>query len=130
MTLLPPRDGPGFPDWERALLRERHSYYLYSFKYWEHSNSTIPCLKTRLIILLTVLVLIAVECLYYIIAFHCSRKYLELELLAFFLCGLNLLVVAADVPNQLLKQLIAIIMGLVSCYTPINYSGYGTGAQT
>lgn len=69
--------------------------------------------ETRLTILLTVLVLIAVECLYYIIAFHCSRKYLELELLAFFLCGLNLLVVAADVPNQLLKQLIAIIMGLV-----------------
>lgn len=64
-------------------------------------------------VLFTFLVLIAAECLYYIIVMRCSRKYLELELLAFFLCGLNLLVVAADVPYQLYKQLIAIIMGMV-----------------
>lgn len=64
-------------------------------------------------ILFTFLVLIAAECSYYIIAMRCSRKYLELELLAFFLCGLNLMVVTADVPYQLYKQLAAIIMGMV-----------------
>ncbi|NLW44108.1 MAG: FtsW/RodA/SpoVE family cell cycle protein [Syntrophomonadaceae bacterium] len=69
--------------------------------------------ETKRTILLTVAVFIAAECFYYVIAFLCSRKHLELELLAFFLCGLNLFVVAADVPNQLLKQLIAIIIGMV-----------------
>lgn len=68
--------------------------------------------EIRMTILLTVAVLIAVECIYYISAHYSSRKYMELELLAFFLCGLNLLIVAADVPNQLVKQLIAIIFGI------------------
>ncbi len=68
--------------------------------------------EMRMTILLTAAVLIAVELIYYLSAFYGSRKYLELELLAFFLCGLNLLIVAADVPNQLVKQLIAIIIGI------------------
>ncbi len=69
--------------------------------------------EANLSILFTFLVLIAAECIYYVIMIQGSRKYLELELLAFFLCGLNLLVVASDVPYQLYKQLAAIIMGLV-----------------
>jgi len=64
-------------------------------------------------ILLAVLALIAAEYLYYIIAMRFSRRCLELEMLAFFLCGLNLLVVAADVPYQIYKQLAAIIIGIV-----------------
>ncbi len=43
-----------------------------------------------------------------------NGKYPELELFAFFLCGINLLVVSSAAPAQLFKQLAAILMGVLS----------------
>ena len=43
-----------------------------------------------------------------------TRKHMELELLIFFLCGMNLFVVAAAAPVQLYKQLAAIFLGMIS----------------
>ncbi|MDF3000383.1 MAG: hypothetical protein K0Q48_502 [Bacillota bacterium] len=54
------------------------------------------------------------ECVYYFLLRKFSRKYTELELLIYFLCGMNLFVVAAAAPEQLYKQLAAILLGLVS----------------
>lgn len=41
-----------------------------------------------------------------------SKKYIELELLAFFLCGINLFLVSAVSPNLLYKQLLAMSIGV------------------
>ncbi|WP_051280259.1 FtsW/RodA/SpoVE family cell cycle protein [Anaerovorax odorimutans] len=71
---------------------------------WEDKNTSI---------LLTFLLFIIVECFYYLILKKYSKKYLELELIIFFLCGLNLLVVASAAPAFLFKQLIAIILGII-----------------
>ncbi len=57
-------------------------------------------------------VFILTECIYFIILTKFSRKYIELELMICFLCGLNLFVVAVAAPNQLYKQFIAIILGM------------------
>lgn len=59
------------------------------------------------------LILIFFESLYFLFMTHYTRKYIEIELLAFFLCGINLLVVASAVPDQLTKQLMAIISGVI-----------------
>jgi len=56
---------------------------------------------------------ILVECIYFFLLSRFSQKYLELELLIFFLCGLNLFIVAAVYPGQLMKQTIAIILGII-----------------
>lgn len=69
--------------------------------------------KPNLMVPLAFLSFIFAECFFYITMMRFSRKYVELELLAYFLCGLNLLVVAAAVPDQLGKQLIAIISGIM-----------------
>jgi cell division protein FtsW (lipid II flippase) len=58
------------------------------------------------------LLLMAAECIYYFFMTKFSRKYRELELLLFFLCGLNLCVVAVAAPGQLTKQLAAIVLGM------------------
>ncbi len=41
-----------------------------------------------------------------------SRKYLELELLCYFLCGISLLVLASTAPGFLFIQLTAVLMGM------------------
>ncbi|HWQ79897.1 MAG TPA: FtsW/RodA/SpoVE family cell cycle protein [Anaerovoracaceae bacterium] len=71
-------------------------------------------------LLLPFLLLIAAECVYYFILSKTSRKYREPELLAFFLCGLNLLVTAAASPGSLTKQLVAIALGM-AVYATIQY---------
>ena len=64
--------------------------------------------------------LIVAESVYYALQSRFSRKYRELELLAFFLCGLDLLVVAVAAPDHLTKQLVAIILGM-AVYAAIQY---------
>lgn len=59
------------------------------------------------------LIFIMVELLYYFIIRLFSRKHFEPELLVYFLCGINLLVVSSYNPNALFKQLAAIIIGIV-----------------
>lgn len=66
------------------------------------------------------LLLMAAECVFYFILSRFSRKCRELELLVFFLCGLDLLVVAAAAPGQMMKQLAAIILGVI-VYLVIQY---------
>lgn len=55
---------------------------------------------------------IAAECGYYFILSKYSRKYIELELLIYFLCGLNLMIVASATPSHLYKQFVAIALGI------------------
>jgi hypothetical protein len=64
-------------------------------------------------VLIIFLVYMAAECCYYSILSKLSGKYRELELLIFFLCGLNLLIVASSSPEHLLKQLVAILLGMI-----------------
>lgn len=65
-------------------------------------------------ILILFLLLMAAECIYFYFLSRFSPKYRELELLVFFLCGLNLLVAASANPGSLTKQLIAVILGLIA----------------
>ncbi|NLV16296.1 MAG: FtsW/RodA/SpoVE family cell cycle protein [Syntrophomonadaceae bacterium] len=58
------------------------------------------------------LAFILLEASYFLFMMTYTRKYIELELLAFFLCGINLFVVASAVPDQIAKQLIAIVCGI------------------
>ena len=55
-----------------------------------------------------------VESLYFAFAYRFSKRYLDLLLLAFFLCGLDLLLVASAAPALLYKQVIAIFLGLIA----------------
>ncbi len=61
----------------------------------------------------TFLIFIAAECVYYFVLSRYGRKYRELELLIYFLCGLNLFVVASAKPGHLTKQLAAILLGMM-----------------
>ena len=63
---------------------------------------------------LTFLFFILAQYIYFIIMRRFSRKTFELELLCFFLCGLDLLVVAAAAPDSLYKQLMAILAGIIA----------------
>jgi len=63
---------------------------------------------------LTFLFFILAQCIYYTLMRRFSKKTFELELLCFFLCGLDLLVVAAASPDALYKQLIAILIGIMA----------------
>ncbi|MGI5875422.1 MAG: FtsW/RodA/SpoVE family cell cycle protein [Dethiobacteria bacterium] len=63
---------------------------------------------------LALLFLILAECLHYFIVSRYSQKHFELELLCYFLCGLNLLLIASAAPDSLLKQLLAILLGLAT----------------
>jgi cell division protein FtsW (lipid II flippase) len=60
------------------------------------------------------LLLIAAECIYYFVLSKFSGTYRELELLIYFLCGMNLLVVGSVVPDSLAKQLAAILLGMMA----------------
>ena len=66
------------------------------------------------IIPFTFFIFIIVELLYYFIIRLFSRKHFELELLVYFLCGINLLVVSSYNPNALFKQLAAIFIGMIA----------------
>jgi cell division protein FtsW len=61
---------------------------------------------------LAVLFLILAECLHYFLMHRYSRDHFQPELLCYFLCGLNLFIVASAAPESLFKQLGAIFLGL------------------
>lgn len=63
-------------------------------------------------ILFPLAIFVAAECVFYGLLREFSTKRIELELLIFFLCGLNLFVVATAKPAQMNKQLVAILLGL------------------
>lgn len=58
------------------------------------------------------LVFMALECLYYFFTRGKKRRHIEPELLAFFLCGVGLFVVAAASPESMAKQVAAIVLGM------------------
>ncbi len=62
----------------------------------------------------TFLLFMLAEWLYYLLMRRRGGKYFELELLAYFLCGLGLLVVASAAPSALYKQLAAILLGIAA----------------
>ena len=64
--------------------------------------------------------LMAAESIYYFGLIKFSKKHIELELLIFFLCGLDLFVVAVAATSHLKKQLVAILLGMV-IYAAIQY---------
>jgi cell division protein FtsW len=66
----------------------------------------------------TFVIFILAEYLYFLVRRWCSRKYFDLELLCYFLCGLSLFIVASVVPEALYKQLVAILLGM-AVYTVI-----------
>lgn len=76
--------------------------------------------QAEISILYDFLALMAAEIVYYAAQSRFSRKYRELELLVFFLCGLNMLVAASAAPDRLTKQLVAIILGM-AVYAAIQY---------
>lgn len=59
------------------------------------------------------LLFIFVESVYYVTVFKISKTYLDLILLAYFLCGLDLLLVTSAAPELMYKQVIAIILGII-----------------
>jgi len=61
---------------------------------------------------LAYLLFLAMETAYFLLASKISRRHLELLLLAFFLCGMDLLLVASAAPGFMYKQMLAIFMGL------------------
>lgn len=63
------------------------------------------------------IVFIIAEMLIYVFLTRISKKYIELELLVFFLCGINFLIVSAVSPNLLNKQLFAMLIGVVTYFT-------------
>ncbi|UNC91053.1 FtsW/RodA/SpoVE family cell cycle protein [Candidatus Contubernalis alkaliaceticus] len=67
---------------------------------------------------LVFLIFILTMCFHYLIMRWFSQKKFELELLCYFLCGFNLLIVASADPNSLNKQLVAILIG-IAVYTLI-----------
>lgn len=69
---------------------------------------------------MTFLAFLFIECFYYLIMRLISRKYFELELLCFFLCGMNLLVVASADHGSLYKQLLSILLGM-AVYTMLGW---------
>ncbi len=61
---------------------------------------------------MTFLFFILLELVHYLIVFNRSGKYFEIELIAYFLCGIGLFVVASVSPDVLYKQFAAIIIGV------------------
>ncbi|NLM46417.1 MAG: FtsW/RodA/SpoVE family cell cycle protein [Firmicutes bacterium] len=61
-----------------------------------------------------------VELLHYLLMRRLQSGNIELELLAYFLCGLNLALVASAAPSDLKKQLAAILLG-IAAYTVITW---------
>jgi cell division protein FtsW len=70
--------------------------------------------EVNIAVALTFLLFIAMEFIYFYATKAFSNKYFELELLVFFLCGINLLVVSSSAPGSLYKQLIAIAGGIIA----------------
>lgn len=70
--------------------------------------------QTDIAVPVSVLLLILIECFYFILTRRRGGKYTELELFAFFLCGLGLFIVSSAAPGQLYKQLIAVVLGVIA----------------
>ncbi len=130
-VLLPPKKGTE-PD---LVERIEHGIWYERLFGWFLSGQTYASRGTFLLILLfqslggiqlflsmgeekdarcvsAYLLFFAVEILYFGLASRISRRYLELILLAFFLCGLDLLIVASASPALMYKQVAAIILGI------------------
>lgn len=56
------------------------------------------------------------EILLYMFLIRYGNKYVELELVAFFLCGINLFIVSAVSPSLIYKQLLAMLIGLFAYF--------------
>jgi len=67
----------------------------------------------KAVVPLSFLAFFGLEVLYYIFMGKWGRKHFETEMLAYFMCGLNLMVVASAAPGSILKQLVAILAGMV-----------------
>ena len=62
----------------------------------------------------TVLLLfIALELLYFIVTRFTGRKHIEPELLAFFLSGISMFLIASTDPTEMVMQFVAIILGII-----------------
>ncbi len=59
------------------------------------------------------LIFMAAELIFYLASYLLSKRYLEWILLAYFLSGLDLLLVASSAPHFLSKQVISIIIGML-----------------
>ncbi|NLZ38743.1 MAG: FtsW/RodA/SpoVE family cell cycle protein [Firmicutes bacterium] len=68
----------------------------------------------------SILLLLLAECSHYLLLRCYKRNALEMVLLAYFLCGMNMLIVASAAPNSLYKQLTAILIGM-TVYTVIDF---------
>ncbi|NLA52509.1 MAG: FtsW/RodA/SpoVE family cell cycle protein, partial [Alcaligenaceae bacterium] len=69
--------------------------------------------EVNLAVTLTFIVFIFAETLHFHIKHWLSRKYLELELLCYFLCGMSLFIVSSAAPDLLYIQLAAILFGML-----------------
>lgn len=61
--------------------------------------------------------LIFLECVHYIVVRICKTNFFEFEMLAYFLCGIGLFVVASYSSNSLFKQFGAIVVGVAAFIT-------------
>ena len=124
MTLVSPEEEPREPLHENDAVRTKESGRYFSsggtlflillflilggiqiiFSMGTEENPALP------IILLIFIMAIS---LHYTLTRWFNRKNMELELLCYFLCGLNLFIVASASPNSLDKQLVAILAGIV-----------------
>ncbi|MGI6736934.1 MAG: FtsW/RodA/SpoVE family cell cycle protein [Anaerovoracaceae bacterium] len=64
-------------------------------------------------VLSSILILAVVMWIYVIVLRAMRQRAFEMEIIAFFLCTLNLAVVATSAPDEAIKQLIAILLGIV-----------------
>lgn len=58
---------------------------------------------------------------YFYIRFRKKEKYFELELLAFFLCGIGLLTISSAAPDSMPKQFLAVIAGVFAFSVLVNW---------
>ncbi|NLM52330.1 MAG: FtsW/RodA/SpoVE family cell cycle protein, partial [Firmicutes bacterium] len=70
---------------------------------------------------LTFFLFIALESIHFALVRLIGRRTCTLEMLCYFLCGLNLLVVSSAAPNSLYKQLAAIFLGVL-VYTILGFT--------
>ena len=69
--------------------------------------------KLPVTVLISLFILTVLMWAYCISLWIIRQRAFEMELIAFFLCTLNLAIVASLAPSEILKQLIAILLGLI-----------------
>ena len=65
---------------------------------------------------LTLIMFIVVEYTCFVVFKSLGKRFMELELLTLFLCGLNLLILSSASPDSLYKQLGAIVAGIIAYF--------------